>query len=388
MPSHDSAPVRAASDAQTGQHPVEAITACRMCGSTELTQVLDLGDQAACDHFPPVDDHGPDPTWPLALTMCRACTQIQLDHVSPPEEIARAVESTTLQRHAVEVTARIYDRLGLPADCRVREFSSHHGGSWIGAFTASGAQDVRDQADLVIDNQSIIHSEQPDADLAERVAALADDGALVIEFHHALRQLEGGQFDTVRHGHPLYFSLHSWSAACERHGLSVVDAWPEDVFGGCLIVVARRGGTPSAAVTQILADEVAAGATTPEGYARMRELTQGLRTELVAHLQQARVAGRKVAAYGAGSKSCTLLGAAGIGPDLLPYTADLSPAKHGRAIPGVRVPIISPDELVARAPEEVVILTWDIAAEVVAQLRSSGLDATFVVPLPTVHTID
>ena len=120
----------------------------------------------------------------------------------------------------------------------------------------------------------------------------------------------------------------------------------------------------------------------------MRELTQGLRTELVAHLQQARVAGRKVAAYGAGSKSCTLLGAAGIGPDLLPYTADLSPAKHGRAIPGVRVPIISPDELVARAPEEVVILTWDIAAEVVAQLRSSGLDATFVVPLPTVHTID
>lgn len=372
----------------TSLTPGAPILTCRGCGGDRLEQVLDLGRQSACDHFPPADDPGPDPRWPLGLTMCRGCTLVQLDHVSPPEEEALAVESATLRRHAEEVTTRILDRVELPERPRVREFSSHHGGSWIEAWRTRGAEEVGTDADLVIDNQSIIHSEQPDADLAERVAALADDGALVIEFHHALRQLEGGQFDTVRHGHPLYFSLHSWSAACERHGLSVVDAWPEDVFGGCLIVVARRGGTPSAAVTQILADEVAAGATTPEGYARMRELTQGLRTELVAHLQQARVAGRKVAAYGAGSKSCTLLGAAGIGPDLLPYTADLSPAKHGRAIPGVRVPIISPDELVARAPEEVVILTWDIAAEVVAQLRSSGLDATFVVPLPTVHTID
>lgn len=367
--------------------PVEPITSCRMCGGGHLTRVLDLGDQPPCDHFPPADDPGPDPTWPLALTICRDCTLVQLDHVSPPEEIARAVESETLKRHAREVTDRILGRVDLPDPPRVREFSSHHGGSWIDAWVDRGARSVENDADVVIDNQSIIHSETADADLADRVAALGEDGVLVIEFHHALRQLTGGQFDTVRHGHPLYFSLHSWSAACERHGLTVVDAWAEDVFGGCLLVAARRGGAPNDAVRQILDDEIDAGATTPQGYERLRELTASVRTELVRHLEDAKAAGHTVAAYGAGSKSCTLLGATGIGPDLLPYTADLSPAKHGRRIPGVGVPIVGPQDLVDRSPDEVVILTWDIADEVIAQLRRSGLETAFVVPLPHVRVV-
>lgn len=368
-------------------HPVEAVTQCRMCASTALTRVLDLGDHPPCDYFPPAADPGPDPTWPLALTMCMDCTLVQLDHISPAEEIPRAVESDTLTRHATEVTDRLLSRVDLPNAPRVREFSSPHGGSWLDAWIALGATPVDQGADVVIDNQSIVHSETPNAALSVRVAAMAGDGALVIEFHHALRQLTFGQFDTVRHGHPLYLSLHAWSAACERQGLVVVDAWAEDVFGGSLLAVARRNGAPSGSVRQILADEVAAGVTTPAGYTRLRDLTHVTGRDLVAHLREARANGRTVAGYGAGSKSSTLLGSTGIGPDLLPYTADLSPAKHGRRIAGAAIPIVSPDELVARDPDEVVILTWDIADEVIAQLRERGMRATFLVPLPTMHRV-
>ncbi|MDO5627569.1 MAG: methyltransferase C-terminal domain-containing protein [Mobilicoccus sp.] len=371
--------------------PGARITACRGCGGTDLDGVLDLGSQAACDHFPPADDPGPDPTWPLGLTMCRTCTLVQLDHVSPPEEEALAVESETLRRHAREVTARIRERVTLPEQPRVREFSSHHGGSWIDAWLDGGATAVDAEADLVLDNQSIIHSETLDADLAERVSALADDGVLAIEFHHALRQVSGGQFDTVRHGHPLYFSLHAWTAAVERHGLTVVDAWPEDVFGGCLLVVARRAGQdadPSEAVQQILRDEQAAEITSPAGYARLRDLADTVRTDVVRHLEHARDEGRSVAAYGAGSKASTFLGAADIGPDLLPYTADLSPGKQGRRVPGVGVPIVSPEDLVRRNPDEVVILTWDIAAEVAAQLTAAGYRGRCLVPLPALKQVE
>lgn len=371
--------------------PGTPITRCRSCGGGRLEGVLDLGAQAACDHFPPQDDPGPDPTWPLGLAMCLDCTLVQLDHVSPPEEEARAVESATLRRHAEEVTGRILDRLDLPETPRVREFSSHHGGSWIAAWRERGAAEVQADADVVIDNQSIIHSERMDADLGERVAAMGTDGVLVIEFHHALRQVGGGQFDTVRHGHPLYFSLHAWSAACERHGLTVVDAWPEEVFGGCLVVVARRAGEgvrPTETVEEILAAEREADITSPVGYARLRDLADTVRTDVVTHLREAAEQGRTIAAYGAGSKACTFLGAADIGPDLLPYTADLSPAKQGRRMPGTGVPIVSPEDLVSQAPDEVVILTWDIADEVIGQLRGSGLQTRFVVPLPTLTVIE
>lgn len=367
-----------------------AVTECRSCRSSDLVAIVDLGPQSACDHFPPIDDPAPDPRWPLGLVMCSRCALLQLDHDSPAPEEPLAVESATLQRHAVEVVDRLADRLDLPYETPYREFASHHGGSWAAALDGRGLRAVESGAELVVDNHSIIHAEDLDAQLSERVAALAPDGLLVIEFHHALRQLLDGQFDTVRHGHPLYFSLHSWSAACRRHGLCVIDAWPEDVFGGCLVVVARRGEHPmSAQASEILGAETEARATGAAGYVdfarRIVESTTALREFLASEV----AAGRRVAAYGAGSKACTFLGLAGIDVSLVPFVADLAPGKRGRRIPGTRIPIVSPEELVAARPDTVAILTWDIADEVAAQLRRAGLDDTrFVVPLPRLGSVD
>lgn len=366
------------------------VTACRSCGSSELVAIVDLGQQPACDHFPPVEDSAPDPRWPLGLVMCSHCALLQLDHDSPAPEEPLAVESVTLQRHAVAVVDRVADRLGLPQGATYREFASHHGGSWAAALDGRGLRAVGSGAQLVVDNHSIIHAEDLDAQLTERVAALGSDGLLVIEFHHALRQLLDGQFDTIRHGHPLYFSLHSWAAACRRHGLAVIDAWPEDVFGGCLVVVARRGAHPMSAQAQdILHAETEADATGAAGYVdfarRIGESTAALRDFLTAQV----AAGRRVAAYGAGSKACTFLGLAGIDATLVPFVADLAPGKRGRRIPGTAIPIVSPEELVAARPDTVAILTWDIADEVAAQLRRAGLDdARFVVPLPSLLSVD
>jgi hypothetical protein len=92
-----------------------------------------------------------------------------------------------------------------------------------------------------------------------------------------------------------------------------------------------------------------------------------------------------VAGYGAPSKAAILLGVSGVGRDLLPYTVDASPAKHGLAIPGNRVPIEAVDVLRERRPDTILILTWDIADEVIAQLETAGWGANYVVPLPMPH---
>lgn len=367
-----------------------AIERCRGCAAEELSLVLDLGDQPSCDHFPPADHAESDARWPLALVQCQQCHLLQLSHRSPAPEEPLAVESATLRRHALEVTGRLLERLGLPSGTTFREFASHHGGSWSEALRAAGLRPVTHGAELVIDNQSVIHAEDLESELRERVGALDAHGLLVVEFHHALAQLTQGQFDTVRHGHPLYFSLHSWQAACSRHGLSVVDAWHEDVFGGCLVVVARPGQhSMTRAASDILTAEKSAALTSPAAYVELGKHVETVTGELRAHLGKARSAGRRVVGYGAGSKACTLLGVADIGPDLLSMVADLAPGKHGRRIPGVGIPIHSPQELIDARPDEVLVLTWDIAPEVVAQLRANGLpDATFTVPLPTVTGVD
>ena len=44
--------------------------------------------------------------------------------------------------------------------------------------------------------------------------------------------------------------------------------------------------------------------------------------------------------YGAPGKGNTLLNYCGIRPDLLAYTVDRNPYKHGRFTPGTRIPIL------------------------------------------------
>lgn len=368
------------------------VAACRSCGAGDLVEVLDLGDLPACDYFPEyagaTSESEQDPGWPLALVLCRGCGLAQLSHDSPAPEVPLAVESESIRRHAQQVSATVVRRAGVDAGGTFHEFSSGHGGSWDDALVAAGLVETAGPAMLVVDNHSIIHAEDFDAALGRRVARLSPDGTLAIEFHHALEQVSRGQFDTIRHGHPVYLSLHAWQAACARHGLSITDAWTEPVYGGCLVVLARRGvHSPSSEAVAILDRERDARLSSPEGYADLAAGVTDTRTSVTRFLEEAKAAGRRVAAYGAGSKAVTLVGVCGLDSADLTAVADLSPAKQGRRIPGTGIPIVSPQELIDSRPDDVVVLTWDIATEVAAALRSGGLTARLVTPVPTIRDV-
>lgn len=396
--------------------PVTAVTACRACGSGDLVSVLDLGTQPAADHFPSATDPGPDPRHPLGLVLCRPCLLLQLSHTSPAAQEPRAVESATVLAHARTVARKVVDAAGLAPGARVREFFSAHGGSWQDGLAEAGmavvarsaeatesgtmlqgaAESVVDQPgsyDLVIDNHDLIHAEDAAAAFVRRAELVAPGGVLAIEFHHALAQVTQGQYDTVRHGHPVYFSLHAWSALCEAYGFRVVHAWAEPIYGGCLVVLAQRVSETHTAASASVHDELererAAGLTQPEGYAVLAERAATISGDLRAYLHQARDRGAHVVGYGAGSKAPLLLGAAGVDIPLLSMTADLAPAKHGRRLPGTQIAIGRPEDIVAAKPDEVVVLLWDLAPEVIGQLRAAGLEqARFVVPAPVLRVVE
>lgn len=289
---------------------------------------------------------------------------------------------------AAASAARVVADLGLGSGATVVEFDSHHGGSWLRHLLAAGMipADPGRQADLVVDVHGIAHEEELDHALAERVTRLAPDGHLVMVFHHLLPLVQETQFDTIRHGHPLYLSLLALVPALARLGLHPVDVHPEKAYGGSLIVAAARARHPAGSVTDLLAEERAAGLADPATLltfdTRAREAAQALHR----WLETAVAESRTVLGYGAPSKAAVLLALSGVSADLLAFTADLSPDKQGRRIPGSGIPIRSPAELVASAPDEILVLTWDIVDEVYSQLVASGLkDPQLVLPGPFPH---
>jgi len=374
---------------------------CRGCGDPTPRRVVDLGPQPASDDFPALGAPGPDARWPLELWACPRCALVQLGPVQALlEEPVRAVESRTSREHARRVATGLLAQHPELVGRSVHEFASHHGGSWLDALFELGCRPAAagEAAGLVVDAHALAHEEDVAARLAERAACLAPDGLLVLEFHHLLPLVAEGQFDTVRHGHWSYLSLTAVHRLAGRHGLQVVRAWPEAVFGGSLRVAlahvavapadpADGAGSasayvPDAAVARLLAEEAAAGLDDGSGLETFGVRARAGATALREYLLDRRAAGRVVLGYGAPSKAAVLLGLADIGPDLLPFTVDASPLKHGLAIPGNRVPIRPVSDLAAARPDEVLVLTWDIADEVVAQLEAAGgWGARYVLPL-------
>jgi hypothetical protein len=96
-----------------------------------------------------------------------------------------------------------------------------------------------------------------------------------------------------------------------------------------------------------------------------------------------------VGAYGAAAKGNTLLNYAGVKPDLLSFVCDAAPSKQGKYMPGSHIPIFPPIMLRERKPDIVLILPWNITAEVIAQnayVREWG--GKFVTAIPQIRIID
>jgi hypothetical protein len=96
-----------------------------------------------------------------------------------------------------------------------------------------------------------------------------------------------------------------------------------------------------------------------------------------------------VVGYGAPGKGNTLLNYCGIRTDLLAYTVDRSPAKHGHFLPGTHIPVHLPDEIMRTRPDYVLILPWNLKEEIMQQMAAIGdWGGRFVVPIPEVAVYD
>lgn len=381
----------------TVSHQTESLERCRGCGSGDTVQVVDLGPQPGADHFPPTSTPGDDHRWPLELWLCQTCTLVQLGPIEPQlPEPPLAIESATSLAHAetsVRDLVRDYPEL---SSAKVVEFDSHHGGSWLQHLLAAGCRTVTndERANLVVDVHGLAHEPTVSRSLAERVDRLAPGGLLVLEFHHLLPLLVDGQFDTVRHGHWSYLSLGALSALAAPLGLAVNSVRRVSLFGGSLQVMLRHTGTDDglkvadASVRTVLDDEAAAGVDDPERLGGLHTAAHRSATILHDYLVAQRDEGRTVLGYGAPSKAPVLLDVSRVGPDLLPFTVDAAPGKHGRRIPGCGIPIRPVDDLRAARPDVVLVLTWDIADEVISQLEADGgWGAEYLVPMPELRVV-
>ncbi|MFG1798108.1 class I SAM-dependent methyltransferase [Nocardia sp. NPDC049149] len=405
---------------------------CRLCDSEHLTSVLDLGATPPCEKFLAQDELDlPEATYPLHLRLCADCLLLQIPALITPAETFTEYAyfssySDSWVRHAKTFVAQAIERLKLDADSFVVEVASNDGyllrhvvaagidclgiepsvnvgdaaraagvpteTAFLDEDTAAKVRSAHRPANLVVANNVYAHVPDLRGFTRSLRALLADDGWLSIEVHHALNLLRLGQFDTIYHEHFQYYTVHSAQRALATAGLSIVDVELLDTHGGSLRLWARPeevGATPSDRVADVLRLEQDAGLHQEAGYTQLRPRTEAVRHDLLRFLLDQRAAGKRVVGYGAPGKGNTLLNYCGIRTDLLEYTVDRNPYKHGRYTPGTRIPIHAPERIDQDRPDVVLVLPWNLEAEITEQLRHIGTwGAELVYPLPTLHRAD
>jgi hypothetical protein len=404
---------------------------CRLCGARLDRTFVDLGMSPLCESYLPADrlDEA-EVFYPLHVRLCGSCLLVQIPAYVSGEQIFSEYAyfssySDSWVAHAKRYADAMISRLGLGSGSLVTEVASNDGyllqhflankipvlgvepaGNVAEAARARGVPTVVEflaadtgqqiaarhgRADLVAANNVFAHVPDIRGFAAGLRALVKDTGLVTLEFPHLLRLIERRQYDTIYHEHFSYLSLLTSSRALATAGLSVVDVDELDTHGGSLRVYARSeqsAGEPTSRVKAVLDEEEYAGLHGVSGHEGFAAEVLQIKSDLLGFLLAAARDGRSVAGYGAPGKGNTLLNHCGIRSDLLSYTVDRSPVKQGKFLPGTHIPIHPPERLAQTRPDYILVLPWNLRAEISRQLdyaRSWG--ARLVFPIPELEVL-
>lgn len=401
-----------------------------------MASVVDLGATPPCESFLAADQlDRPEPAYPLHLRVCTDCWLAQLPALITPEETFSEYAyfssfSTSWVEHARAFVADAAARLGLGAGNEgggfVVEVASNDGyllrhlvergirclgvepsvnvgaaareagvptlTAFLDPRTGAAVRAEHGPADLVVANNVYAHIPDIVGFTRGLRALVADDGWVSIEVQHLLTLIEENQYDTIYHEHFQYYTVASATRALASGGLTLVDVEPLPTHGGSIRLWARPdevAGEPGRRVADVLGREKAAGLQELSGYTDFSARVAKVRRDLLRFLIGAAERGESVVGYGAPGKGNTLLNHCGIRPDLLAYTVDRNPYKHGRFTPGARIPILEPERIAADRPDYVLVLPWNLRAELTEQLSFvHAWGGRLVFPIPELSIVE
>lgn len=400
---------------------------CRHCSAPLRHLFLDLGFAPPSNaYLLPADLAKPEKHFPLRVHVCEQCWLVQTEDYAQADELFNAdyayfsSTSSTWLAHAQRYAQEMIERFALDQQSMVIEVASNDGyllrnftaakvpclgieptdstadaaeslgipvlREFFGEALGKRLADTGRQADLIAGNN--VYAHVPDINDFTRglKAALKPGGVVTLEFPHLMQLLQHTQFDTIYHEHYSYLSLYTVAAIFAASGLRIWDVRELPTHGGSLRIFGCHAEDPRAttpAVSQLLEREQAAGLQKLATYQAFQQRADRIKNDLLEFLIQQKNAGKTVLAYGAAAKGNTLLNYAGVRPDLLPAVSDAAAAKQGKYMPGSHIPILAPQALEAARPDYILILPWNIAAEVKAQLSHLAAQGSrFVTAVP------
>ena len=399
---------------------MEIITSCRVCGSKNIKTFFDLGMHPLANSIAKTLDEEEN-FYPLSLSWCKDCNLVQLNQTIDPGELfseyvwVTATSKTTRnyaetfckelssrssgKGYVLEIASndgtflkpfmkRGYEVLGIDPAKNIVDMANDNGIPTRALFFGSKTAQDLGKADIIFARNVLPHVANTRDFVQGLQMCLDKHGVLAIEVHYAKKIIEELQYDSIYHEHLCYFTLKSIERLLNDFNLFVYDIGESPISGGSIVVYAKHGRIEENPIVQKYRDQETKNKINElEKWQEFAARTFIHKDKLLEILKGAKFLG-KLAGYGASARSSTLLNFAKIDANVISVIADQSSLKHGRFSAGTHIPIISPEEMINRNPDAIVILAWNFADEISNILRNKfNYKGRIIIPLPEIKEI-
>ncbi len=401
---------------------------CALCGTEELYKFLSLGHQPPSDAFLKQEDlQKPEITYPLDLFFCSVCTLVQLGYVVEPDILFREYVYNTGTNNSLRANFKalvgniISDyRLGVgdfvvdigSNDGTLLENYLSHGVKVLGIdpssttafalqkgiptlveyFNFEVVERIRQEhstAKVITATNVFAHVKELDSFMRGIKELLDEKGVFISENGYVVDMVEGMQYDSIYHEHLRYYSVTSLETLFARYDMEIINVERIAIHGGSIRVYAAHAGAwPISKSIEILRElERERGFNSLARYKKFAADVISTKFALLDIVYDFKKKNARIAGIGAPAKGNTLLNYCGLDTMLVEYLTEKSPLKIGLYSPGMHIPVVDEKYLFDEQPEAALLLSWNLADELVSKIQQKGYKGIFIIPNPVPRRI-
>ena len=405
------------------------ITKCRISSSTNLINVLSLGNQYLTGVFPKSKEEkvtiGPvDLVWCPDSGLLQMKQSYGLDEMYGDNYGYRSGLNVSMVKH-LQKKIKILEKLAKPTDQELiidigsndatslkaysgkfrkvgidptgKKFKEYYTDDLTlipDFFTAEKFKDIfpNEKAKIITSIAMFYDLEDPRSFVSDIQKCLAEDGIWHFEQSYMPSMLRTNSYDTICHEHLEFYSLRVVMNLLEGEGLRIIDVQMNDINGGSFAVTACKRDAKyksnAPIINWMLNQEKDMGLDTIKPYEEFAIRTAQHKKNLTDLIKALVADGKKVFGYGASTKGNVLLQYCGFTEKEIPFIAEVNTEKFGSYTPGTNIPIISEKEAKEMKPDYFLVLPWHFKNSIIAReeeyMNNGG---KFIFPLPNIEII-
>ena len=405
---------------------------CRICGSKNLKNIIDLKKQYIQGSF--IKKNNPKPYLkkiPLLLMLCKNCTLVQLSHTVSKALLYKnywyeSGINLTMQNHLKEITIIGSNLIKKNDDIRVLDIGCNDGtllnfypkkfkkygidpSQIIKKINKKKVKVFNDffppqkknllsnlKFDLITSIAMFYDLQNPNIFVKKLKTHLKHNGIWIFELSYLIDMLKLNSFDTICHEHLEYYSIHSLEFLLKKHNLKIFNISRNNINGGSIrcfvthsdnIIYDKNENIKK--IKKLISYEKKIQIKKTYIYNEFYRNINIIKKRLIFKIKLILKRKKKIYILGASTKGNTILQFLNINDKIIPYAIERNKQKIGAKTIGSNIIIVGEEFTENSEPDYKLVLPWHFKREIINResnyIKRGG---KLIFPLPKVLTID